>query len=1409
MKKSILIFILTLNFTIFNSFFKNEVKAQTTSTTITYTGFLACGGCVVCGTDYYCLNTNSSYCGNTAACMTKTFTDPVPAGNIVTSASIQFFTADCNGGSLTGTINGNAVPTVNEGNTGCACSSSPCGQSAPTTTSVFNCGLPGYVYGGSNTFKLCTGANVCISHAIINLTYAPANQATPAVQPAGITGPAVVCPGTAYNYSASSSNAASYTWTVPAGWTINSGQGTSTINATPGSAGSICVKAVNLCGTSAQTCLGVTLNSLSTAPTGASANPNPICPSTPTTLSVSGGSLGTGATWNWYTGSCNGTLVGTGSSITVSPASATTYYVDAVGTCNTTACANVTVNVGGTTAAPGAPTGSSTVCGGSTQAYNTTGTSGATSYNWTVPAGATINSGQGTTSISVTMGSSSGNVCVTATGACGTSAASCTPVTITNAPSTPGGITGTTPVCIGSDSYSIASVAGATSYTWAITGGGSITGGQGTTNATVNWTTAGAYIVSVTASNACGTSTQNTFNLTVNPPPTISISSSASSVCSGSSATFTATGASSYTWANAATLSAATGAIVSATPVVSPTIYTVTGTDVNNCVNTNTVSLSINPTPTISIAGGGGNSQTVCGGGSVNNTVAGINFVVTPSGSADWTNSNTTIGLGASGTGSIGSYAAPTVSSGTSVTGVITVTATVAGCPSTSNSQLTYTVTINQIPGSTTATINPASCGVNDGTISGPTGTGGSGFYSYSWDNGATFSSTSSYTNGAGTYPVEIKDNTTGCIYSQNFTIPNAGAPAAPSVTASSTLACVGGSVILSVNSPVSGVTYNWTEANGNTGTGTTYTVVNIPASPNPYTIGVTGTSSGCTGAAGTTSVTVSPLPPPPTLTAPTGTNNAYCQGSPIALTVSSGTTTPTPIAVWYSGSTMVNVGNSFTPPANLPAGTYTYSVIDSIPAVNGCVNASASANTVTLSVTINPLPPPPVLSAPTGTNNSYCEGSPIPLTVTSGTNTAVWYSGNTLVNVGNSFTPPANLPAGTYTYSVIDSIPAINGCVNAPASANTVTLSVTVNALPPTPILTAPTGTNNSYCQGFPSPLTVNTGTNMAVWYSGNTVVNTGSSFTPPANLPAGTYTYSVIDSIPAVNGCINAPQSANTLTLTLVINPNPSIDVSGALSDTAKCGQPTGGVHGIANATGGTPYIHYQWTGPGTTAADTLVNLTNISSGGSYSLQITDANGCHASGTGLAGVNTFTIPSVASPVASFSTSPSPATGSVPLTVVFTNQTTGTTSSTGYIWNFGDMSPFSTVLSPTHTYTVANTYTATLIAYNGSCASSPASVVIIADVPTTIIIPNIFSPNGDTKNDEFFIVNTGMSSLNCQIFNRWGQLMHTLTAPDQSWDGFTPNGDKAPEGTYMFILQAQGLDGKTYKQQGTLTLVR
>ncbi|HNG62146.1 MAG TPA: T9SS type A sorting domain-containing protein [Ferruginibacter sp.] len=83
----------------------------------------------------------------------------------------------------------------------------------------------------------------------------------------------------------------------------------------------------------------------SLAPTSASRNKNNICPGISVNLSVVGGTLGTNASWQWYSGSCGATLVGSGTTISVTPSVTTTYYVRAEGDCNATTCQAVTITV--------------------------------------------------------------------------------------------------------------------------------------------------------------------------------------------------------------------------------------------------------------------------------------------------------------------------------------------------------------------------------------------------------------------------------------------------------------------------------------------------------------------------------------------------------------------------------------------------------------------------------------------------------------------------------------------------------------------------------------------------------------------------------------------------------------------------------------------------------------------------------------------------------------------------------------------------------------------------------------------------------------------------------------------------------------------------------------------------------
>ena len=137
-------------------------------------------------------------------------------------------------------------------------------------------------------------------------------------------------------------------------------------------------------------------------------------------------------------------------------------------------------------------------------------------------------------------------------------------------------------VCSGSPDILTAS--GALSYTW------SANAGSSTTNSVmVNPTTSAVY--TVTGANACPTTKSTTVAVTVNSLPHIIANSP--TICTGATTTLTASGANTFTWNTGATTANITDA------PLSTTVYTVTGTDVNNCINVVTNTVTVNPLPII------------------------------------------------------------------------------------------------------------------------------------------------------------------------------------------------------------------------------------------------------------------------------------------------------------------------------------------------------------------------------------------------------------------------------------------------------------------------------------------------------------------------------------------------------------------------------------------------------------------------------------------------------------------------------------------------------------------------------------------------------------------------------------------------------------------------------------------
>lgn len=87
------------------------------------------------------------------------------------------------------------------------------------------------------------------------------------------------------------------------------------------------------------------------------------------------------------------------------------------------------------------------------------------------------------------------------------------------------------------------------------------------------------------------------------------------------------------------------------------------------------------------------------------------------------------------------------------------------------------------------------------------------------------------------------------------------------------------------------------------------------------------------------------------------------------------------------------------------------------------------------------------------------------------------------------------------------------------------------------------------------------------------------------------------------------------------------------------------------------------------------------------------------------------------------------------------------------------------------------------------------------------IWVPNVFTPNGDGKNDEFRVAYRSLAEFHCWVFNRWGHQVFSWTDPAKGWDGRI-NGRLVPDGAYYYIIDATGTDGEHYKLQGAINLL-
>ncbi|RYE17118.1 MAG: hypothetical protein EOP51_24495, partial [Sphingobacteriales bacterium] len=685
----------------------------------------------------------------------------------------------------------------------------------------------------------------------------------------------------------------------------------------------------------------------------------------------------------------------------------------------------------------------------------------------------------------------------------------------------------------------------ATSFTWtnSNTAIGLPASGTGNLSFIANNTTSSPITgtIVVTPVNSSGSTNcpgpTQTFTITINPLPTISVAPQA--VCSGTPTTLTASGANTYTWSPAAGLSATTGTTVIATLTSSQT-YTVTGTDANGCVNSATVTVSINPIPVAPTA----NGTTICGAGTAVLTASGCS-----GGTLKWYDAAT----GGNQIGTGGSFTTPSISATTSYW---------VSCTSSSNCEgprTQVTATVNTIPSAPTG-VNGARCG--NGTVS-------------LTASGCTGGTLNWYANPTGGSPLG-----TGT----NFTTPNLGAtttyyvsctvagcegprtavtatinPVPGSLTAVDGTSCGPGTVTLDAIGCTGTLTwYNASTGGTSIGTGSPFTT---PAISNTMPFFVSCVSAaGCEGPRTQVMATIRPVN-----AGSISADQTICNGGdPVVFTSVDATSSDNQVTITYQwqsstdgGNTWSNIANATSTTYNIPAGLTAITQYRRVATgskttgpASGRFTCSVNSNTVT--VTINPLP---TLTLAGGT---FCKTGAATLGITnvlngpiSGAFTAV-PAGLIFTNTNSGTIDLAASTAGTYTITYTFS--------NANNCTNTGTATIIINPLP------AATSTkSNVLCNsGTTGSISVSTnnGTPPYSYVIAGPVVNTsGASSGIFTGLSIGSYTITITDS----KGCVTTTSQS--------ITQPPVITATTAITNVLCNGASTGAV--VITPTGGTgPY-------------------------------------------------------------------------------------------------------------------------------------------------------------------------------------------------------------------------------------------
>jgi gliding motility-associated-like protein len=607
-------------------------------------------------------------------------------------------------------------------------------------------------------------------------------------------------------------------------------------------------------------------------------------------------------------------------------------------------------------------------------------------------------------------------------------------------------------------------------------------------------------------------------------------------------------------------------------------------------------------------------------------------------------------------TGGTGSATAPTPSSAAVGSVIYYVSSTIGTCES---ARSAITVNVSITPGLPTVTTPVTYC---QGATAAALVATGTNLLWYTTATGGTGSATtptpSTATVGNTIYYVS---STIGiCEGLRAAIIVDIVAPPAAPIIITPILYCQG-SLAADLSIAATGTNLLWyTTATGGTGSILAPTPSTVSAGNTIYYVSQTiGT---CESPRAAITVTVNLKPLAPVVTTPV----VYCQGATSSALFASGSN-----LLWYTTATG-GVGSSITPvPSTASIGSTIYYVTQS--------NAFCESVRTSITVNVNTTAAAPTVTSPI----EYClNATAIALTAT-GTN-LLWYTTATGGTGVSTLIPPTNA-LGNITYYVSSTIGICEGARTA--------LTVTVNPLPATPVVTTPV----EYCNNATSVALTATGSNL-LWYS-LPVGGTGSVIAPiPSTVAVGTTIYYVSQTI---NNC-----EGSRAAITVTIKPNPAVP-------TITSVPPTCLVPGTSTISNYTAVNTYTFTPAGPTATATGL-ITGMTIGTSYT--VTSTSGTCLSAASLSFSNAATLITPAVPTI---------TSAVP-----TCAANGTSTISNYnaanTYTFTPTGPTATVTGLVTGMTIGTSYTVT--AGLGICTSLPSLSFSNATILVTPAIPTIAS---------------------------------------------------------------------------------